>query len=194
MLALQPAQPSDHPGFVQVSKRPDNDYEDVPPPPDFEYVEPPPVIAPLYQPEPRVKPDNGRNQRAAAPVEPVQQQPDPVPGEVAGGNDDEVEIAPPTVETKTVTPPVEAESVSRHVRVEVARTDDPDKDKRKLQRIHGALISQPGKDRFSIVLIQGDRTVEFDFPNETTRYCPELLEKLSRIINPASVRILSLED
>jgi hypothetical protein len=80
--------------------------------------------------------------------------------------------------------------VRSHIRVVAQRSGDPDRDKRTIQRIHGALVSQPGHDTFSIALADGDQFVEFDFPNDTTRCVPELLEKLAKIVPPESIEIL----
>jgi len=79
--------------------------------------------------------------------------------------------------------------VRSHVRVIASRSGDQNKDKRMLQRIHGALVSQPGQDTFSIALADGDDIVEFEFPNDTTCCAPELLEKLARIVPPESIEI-----
>jgi hypothetical protein len=68
-----------------------------------------------------------------------------------------------------------------HLYVYVERSDDAERDKRRLRRIHGTLTSFPGSDTFSIVLKEGDGFIEFEFPQDTTRYCAELAEQLTAI-------------
>lgn len=67
------------------------------------------------------------------------------------------------------------------VSVRFQRSDDLDRDRRRLRRIHGVLVSYAGQDRFRIVLCGGEHEVNLDFPNHTTGYCPALLAELSVI-------------
>ena len=64
------------------------------------------------------------------------------------------------------------------VSVRFQRSDDLDRDRRRLRRIHGVLVSYAGEDRFRIVLCGGKHEVNLDFPNHTTGYCPALLAEL----------------
>jgi len=61
------------------------------------------------------------------------------------------------------------------------RTDDLDRDRRRLINIHGRLQSYPGLDRFRIVLCDGDHEVPMDFPNHTTGYSDGLVVELETI-------------
>lgn len=76
----------------------------------------------------------------------------------------------------------------RHVRIEIQRTGNPERDRRRLERVHGMLIGQPGKDRFTIALIGNDEVLEFEF-NETTCYSTELVAKLEQIVSPDWIHI-----
>jgi len=76
-----------------------------------------------------------------------------------------------------------------HLYVYVERTGDPDRDKRKLERVYGTLIQFPGKDTFTLVLSGEDGGfIEIDFPNETTNYGPELATRLSQIVGEDAIR------
>jgi DNA polymerase-3 subunit alpha len=70
------------------------------------------------------------------------------------------------------------------------RSGEEERDRRRLERLHGLLISYPGKDRFSIVLLEGDRGVEVDFSKDTTHYCPELEAKLMHLVGKNAIRII----
>jgi DNA polymerase-3 subunit alpha len=83
----------------------------------------------------------------------------------------------------------QAGSLHQHVRVQTRRSGDAERDKRSLQRIYGALVSQPGHDSFSITVADGEEVVELEFPNETTSYSPELLAKLGRIVSSEAIEV-----
>jgi DNA polymerase-3 subunit alpha len=86
--------------------------------------------------------------------------------------------------------PAEAGSLHQHIRVQTRRSGDAERDKRSLQRIYGALVSQPGQDTFSIAVADGEEVVELDFPNDTTCCSPELLAKLGRIVSSDAIQVL----
>jgi hypothetical protein len=52
------------------------------------------------------------------------------------------------------------------------------RDVRRLKRIHGALVSNPGQDHFAFQLFENNRSFKLDFPNETTRLTPKLIAYL----------------
>ncbi|MCY4537207.1 MAG: hypothetical protein OXE52_03155, partial [Chloroflexi bacterium] len=58
---------------------------------------------------------------------------------------------------------------------------DEDKDRRKLSRIHNAMVKYPGKDRFVIVIQRDEKSVPIRFPNLTTNHCAELQNELNVI-------------
>jgi DNA polymerase-3 subunit alpha len=91
-------------------------------------------------------------------------------------------------------PPVQRQPAAvgtpRRLRIRVRRSGDPERDKLKLQRIHGELISFPGKDHFSLVLYGNGAAVEIDFPNDTTHYCEELERRLARIVEPSAIQLI----
>ncbi len=69
----------------------------------------------------------------------------------------------------------------KRVTIQFHRTDEPDKDRRRLQRVHRVMTSYPGIDRFSIELRSKDGAYILDFPNDTTDCCDRLYEALKKI-------------
>ena len=69
----------------------------------------------------------------------------------------------------------------RHIAVVLEATDEPEKDKRKLGRIHNTLIGYPGSDKFSIVIRRGETEKSLVFP-DTTQICDALLAALRGIV------------
>jgi len=63
------------------------------------------------------------------------------------------------------------------------------RDIRRIGRLHGTFISYPGKDRFQFQIFENGRGHLIDFPNDTTRLCPELIEKLRQAIGEENIRI-----
>jgi DNA polymerase-3 subunit alpha len=65
-------------------------------------------------------------------------------------------------------------------------TGDKDWDKRKIKTIFGTLISFHGRDRFSFQIFENGSGHLIDFPNDTTRVCPEMLERLKKLMGQES--------
>jgi DNA polymerase III subunit alpha len=156
-----------------------------PPPPDFEYDDAPPYAS------------------AAKPVEsvPAAPKPKPVVEQSESGPEPVVEIRPVSEETAAVqqsvrptpvqvmaSPEPEPVGTSWHLHIIYHRSGDPKKDKSRLEKIHGILISQPGDDTFSIELVNGDEeAVELEF-DETTRYSAGLVQKIIAV-DPDSIQV-----
>ncbi|HMD81346.1 MAG TPA: OB-fold nucleic acid binding domain-containing protein, partial [Anaerolineales bacterium] len=68
-------------------------------------------------------------------------------------------------------------------------TGDKDWDKRKIKTIFGTLISFHGRDRFSFQIFENGSGHLIDFPNDTTRVCPEMLERLKKLMGQESWRV-----
>ncbi|MFZ5859008.1 MAG: DNA polymerase III subunit alpha [Chloroflexota bacterium] len=62
-------------------------------------------------------------------------------------------------------------------------------DKRRIKTIYGTLISFHGRDRFSFQIFENGKGHLIDFPNDTTRICPELLARLRKVVGEESWRI-----
>jgi hypothetical protein len=68
-------------------------------------------------------------------------------------------------------------------------TGDRERDKRRIKMLYGALISFPGRDKFSFQIYEGGKGHLLDFPNDTTRVCPDMLARLKNLIGEESWRI-----
>ncbi|HIP96825.1 MAG TPA: DNA polymerase III subunit alpha [Anaerolineae bacterium] len=78
---------------------------------------------------------------------------------------------------------------SRHLRITIARSGDHERDIALLAQVHELLVGYQGDDRFSLHVPNGTRWIQLDFPNDTTRYCPELEAALSRLPGVSDVRV-----
>ncbi len=68
-------------------------------------------------------------------------------------------------------------------------TGDKERDKRRIKTIYGTLISFHGRDRFSFQIFENGSGHLIDFPNDSTRVCPEMLERLKKLIGEESWRV-----
>ncbi len=100
------------------------------------------------------------------------------PAWTQGGADDWL---PPDAPPPTLPP--------RRVMVYFRRSDDADKDRRKLRKLHGLLKSYPGKDRFTIVIEDDRHAYNLEFPNDTTAHCAELERDLVSLVGEGNVRV-----
>jgi DNA polymerase-3 subunit alpha len=87
---------------------------------------------------------------------------------------------------------LDEEKPPRLITVEVKPNGSLERDKRRLKNIHGVLISYPGKDRFSLQIFEGYKGHLIDFPNDTTRICPEMLTRLKKVLGSEAWRIEEL--
>lgn len=58
-----------------------------------------------------------------------------------------------------------------------------------MRRVHGALISYPGTDRFTFYVFEGRSGYMLEFPNETTDLNDELIARLEQMLEPNNLRI-----
>ena len=96
-------------------------------------------------------------------------------------------------------PPSPARSVSlpsRHiprehtVRVTLTRSGEQTRDVQTLRQVHSLLVEHSGEDRFVIRLTGGaGKPVELAFPNDRTRYTPELTQQLAALVGADAVRV-----
>ncbi len=80
----------------------------------------------------------------------------------------------------------EDERPPKQITVRLRSTGDKERDRRRIKTIYGTLISFHGKDRFSFHIFEDGRGVLMDFPGETTRVCPEMLERLQKVTGEVS--------
>ncbi len=66
---------------------------------------------------------------------------------------------------------------------------DKEIDKRRIKTIYGTLISYHGRDKFTFQIFENGKGHLIDFPNDTTRICPELLSRLRKVVGDESWRI-----
>jgi DNA polymerase-3 subunit alpha len=85
--------------------------------------------------------------------------------------------------------PMESNEPHRHITIHIKKGQDSERDRRKLQIVHGQFVSFPGADTFSIVIDSGDQSVEIEFAEETTRYCDELIGRLRRYVSTDAITV-----
>ncbi len=66
---------------------------------------------------------------------------------------------------------------------------NPERDRRRIKHIYGILISYPGSDHFSFRIFENGKGYLLDFPNDTTRVCSDMLERLKKLIGEDSWRV-----
>ena len=83
-----------------------------------------------------------------------------------------------------------------HIDVRFYKSDDPERDRRKLQRLHRTLVGYPGKNTFALFIVDtdGDRTTVLDFPNHTTGYSEALLRDLVDIVGEDNIHVTDSEE
>lgn len=62
-----------------------------------------------------------------------------------------------------------------------------------IRRVHGAIISYPGSDRFNFYVFEGRSSYLIEFPNETTDLNDELVARLEALLGPNNVRVEDLQ-
>jgi DNA polymerase-3 subunit alpha len=77
----------------------------------------------------------------------------------------------------------------QQITVTLRTTGEKDHDRRRIKTIYGTLISFHGKDRFSFQIFENGSGHLIDFPNDTTRVCVEMLERLKKLIGEESWRV-----
>jgi DNA polymerase-3 subunit alpha len=99
-------------------------------------------------------------------------------------------IVPPAPKLAAARPSsLDEEHAPQMVTVVLRPCGDPERDIRRIGRLHGTFISYPGKDRFQFQIFEDGRGHLIDFPNDTTRFCTELLEKLQGVVGEENVHI-----
>ena len=77
----------------------------------------------------------------------------------------------------------------QQITVVLRSTGDKERDKRRIKTIFGTLISFHGRDRFSFQIYENGKGHLIDFPNDTTRVCTEVLERLKKLMGEESWRV-----
>jgi hypothetical protein len=77
----------------------------------------------------------------------------------------------------------------QQITVLLRATGDKERDKRRIKTLHGLLISFPGRDKFNFHIFENGKGHLIDFPNDTTRICSELTERLKRLMGEENWRV-----
>ena len=77
----------------------------------------------------------------------------------------------------------------QQITVMLRSTGDKERDKRRIKTIYGTLISFHGRDRFSFQIFENGSGYLIDFPNDTTRVCIEVLDRLKKLMGEESWRV-----
>ena len=91
-------------------------------------------------------------------------------------------VIPPPALPKPIVKKETPEHAPQQITVTLRPTNDKDLDRRRIKVVYGTLISFHGKDRFSFQIFEAGKGHLLDFPSDTTRICPELLERLKTVI------------
>ncbi len=145
-------------------------------------VESKPVSAPRPQPDPvRPQPQLAQEQQepAEAAREPLAVQTMKV----------ELPPMPPSLYVPLAREEKDKDHRPQQVTVILRSTGEKDHDRRRIKTIYGTLISFHGKDRFSFQIFENGSGYLIDFPNDTTRVCPEMLERLKKLMGEESWRV-----
>jgi hypothetical protein len=84
---------------------------------------------------------------------------------------------------------IEAEHPPQMVTVTLRPTGDPQRDIRRISRLHGTFISYPGKDHFAFQIFEEGRGHLIEFPNDTTHVCADLLTILKEAVGEDNLRV-----
>jgi hypothetical protein len=99
------------------------------------------------------------------------------------------ELANLSFEPETETPPVQ-----RWLKIYFQRSDDPEKDRRRLRRIFGTLTGYPGQDRFTIVVEDRKQAFTMEFPNHSTAFCDDLMRDMLSLVGEGNVAVFDRPD
>ncbi|MEW6287648.1 MAG: DNA polymerase III subunit alpha [Chloroflexota bacterium] len=162
-------------------------WDDMPPPPDnfpegwetqwqpsFEEA----VIA--ARPEPKFSKKEA--------VTPPRVQLEKVPAVTADGEEEQAEAEREAVvaSLKSLYVPLIKEEEKDHppkqITVNLRASGNKEADRRQIKTIYGTLISFHGRDKFSFQIFENGGRHLIDFPNDTTRICPELLQRLRKLL------------
>jgi DNA polymerase-3 subunit alpha len=96
---------------------------------------------------------------------------------------------PPVVPPPPMSSPEPDNAPPQLISILMRPCGSPERDRRRIKHIYGILISYPGKDRFSFRIFENGKGYLLDFPNDTTRVCPDMLERLKKLIGEDTWRV-----
>ena len=193
--------------FLRIEEPPDLSLSDAPEPPD------------LFPPNWELSVEDhfplmGEAPAASAPEESIAEVNVEEPANAVDGNEEETPLEPPIdLVAEVVTaglgavvspaprgvaavpflPPRPAgrggERQPRMVTIYLRSKGDKARDILAIRRVHGALISYPGADRFAFYMFEGRSGYLLDFPNDTTDLNDGLLARLEAMVGANNLRI-----
>ncbi|MBI3737527.1 MAG: hypothetical protein HY258_00585, partial [Chloroflexi bacterium] len=110
----------------------------------------------------------------------------PLAGGTEGGSESKV---PPSLYVPLAKEEKDQDHPPKQITMMLRSTGDKERDKRRIKTIYGTLISFHGRDRFSFQIFENGKGHLIDFPNDTTRICPEMLARLQKLMGEESWRV-----
>jgi len=210
-----PVKPTIPPPMRQASEKPASEYaaaaeswgdSDVPPPPDNFPDDWDTQWQPSFEeaslaerPEPKAEsksvelPPAKEPEIAPIQIEPERPEPQEIVREAIAFQTMKIETAqtqiPPSIYVPLAKEDKDKEHPPQQITMILRSTGEKDHDRRRIKTIYGTLISFHGKDRFSFQIFENGSGYLIDFPNDTTRVCPEMLERLKKLIGEESWRV-----
>ncbi|MAT43067.1 MAG: DNA polymerase III subunit alpha [Anaerolineaceae bacterium] len=182
----------------KISEPEIEDYGDMPPPPDapddWFMMEPPALMRSdetIVESSEQKKPDEPTNSK---PVQSVRSQ-KAISADVAVGH------VQPEQKTSAIPPGMPSlehyllsggrQEQELHMVTVILRSNQNEADRGilRMQRVFGFLRSYPGRDKFGFMIFEEGRRYHLEFPNHTIGYCPELLQKLQKLVGENNVQV-----
>ena len=84
---------------------------------------------------------------------------------------------------------LEADHSPQMITVILRPSGDPQRDIRRISRLHGTFISFPGKDHFAFQIFENEGGHLIEFPNDSTYMCTELMAKIKDTVGEENIRV-----
>jgi DNA polymerase-3 subunit alpha len=162
------------------------------PPPAKSLFEPPPEPAPSKSVQVQSRQNNHTNGANGANGK-----------HAANGHTAEPAVsAPPSAPPPPPSPPPEPELLTEppatqnstgetghQLHITIPRSGNLSQDKHRMKMAYQLLTQNPGDDRFVFYIPNGNKRVQIDFPNQTTRYTAHLEQQLVQMLGATAVRV-----
>ncbi len=182
----------------QVSESNSDEYGDMPPPPDLPddwfTLEPPPMIDLADTFGEHAPQKLSAEPNTSKPIKSVKPQKDTAVDLPTGQEQ-------PVQKTATIPPGVPSlehyllngkpQEQELHLVTVILRSTNHESDHGilRMQRVFGFLRAYPGRDKFGFMIFEKGRRYHLEFPNNTIKYCPELLQKLQNLVGENNVQV-----
>jgi DNA polymerase-3 subunit alpha len=101
--------------------------------------------------------------------------------------------APPPILTQGIEEDQDESKPARLITVYLRTSDDLERDRRRIRHIFSIFISNPGQDRFQLLIHEGGQGNVLDFPNFTTNINNKILASVKNLLGEESWRIEDLK-